>query len=60
MKDIDILVAFTDPTFSLTASPVQQGLFSKHAYEAKPQPKEPTLSDDKRQGDMFTEARDGK
>lgn len=61
MKDIDILVAFTDPTFALTATPVQQGLFSKHAYEEKSKPKERTLSDDERQEDMFApkEGHDG-
>lgn len=46
-------------TFTLTAAPVQQGLFSKHVYEERPKPKERDLSDDSRQSDMFKETNDG-
>ena len=49
-----------DPVpFTLTAAPVQQGLFLPSKYERKPKPPAPSLSDDERQGDMFTEAGHG-
>jgi hypothetical protein len=41
------------PPLVLTAHKVQQGLFSPSAFEKKPAPKEPSLSDDKRQQGLF-------